>query len=68
MARLSKIVLVVPKYSKRQEFSVDHAERLLAMGTEANGGWVIPEYSKYEYIKGYGIKRRPDKADSEKAE
>ena len=63
-----KIVLVVPRYNMRQSFGKAHAERLLALGLESNGGWMLPEDSEYEYVKGYGLRRKPNKADTEAAE
>lgn len=63
-----KIVLVVPRYNMRRSFGKAHAERLLDLGLERNGGWMLPEDSRYEYIKGYGIRRKPNKADTEATE
>ena len=43
------VTLVVPKYNMRQEFGIQHAERLLDMGTAINGGWELPKDSNYTY-------------------
>ena len=43
------VTLVVPKYNMKQEFGIQHAERLLDMGAAVNGGWVLPEDSNYIY-------------------
>lgn len=62
------IALVVPKYGLRQEFSVGHAERLLNMGRELNGGWELPDDSNYFYDEENGLRVKSDKANSEKAD
>lgn len=56
------VMLVVPKYSMKQEFSVEHAERLLDMGTHLNGGWVLPTDSNYIYDEENGLRVKTDKA------
>lgn len=61
------VTLVVPKYNMRQEFSIQHAERLLDMGTDLNGGWELPEDSNYLYDEENGIRVKSDKANSAKA-
>lgn len=61
------VELVVPRYGIRQEFGVKHAERLLDMGANLNGGWELPEDSKYIYDEEYGIRVKSGKADSEEA-
>lgn len=61
------VVLMVPEYGKVQEFTIPHAERLLDMGPELNGGWELPEDSKYVYDEEYGLRVKSDKADSAKA-
>jgi hypothetical protein len=33
----------------RRSFEKGHAERILAMGPERNGGWAIPSDSKYQF-------------------
>jgi hypothetical protein len=41
-----------------REFEFSHAERLLRM--QNNGGWKLPETSKFEFVD-YGLRRRQDK-------
>lgn len=42
------------------EFEISHAERLLNMPN--NGGWHLPENSKFEYVNN-GLRRRQDKKE-----
>ena len=45
-----------------REFDVSHAERLLRM--QKNGGWQLPENSKFEFSKENGLRyKRNKKAD-----
>lgn len=60
------VTLVVPKYNIKQEFGVEHAERLLDMGTLLNGGWELPKDSNYIYDLENGLRVKSDKADSAK--
>ena len=60
------VKLVVPKYNMEQEFGVEHAERLLDMGAHLNGGWELPEDSKYTYDEENGLRVKSDKANSAK--
>lgn len=60
------ITLVVPKHNIKQEFSLQHAERLLDMGTRMNGGWELPEDSNYYYDEENGLRVKSDKANSAK--
>lgn len=55
------VTLVVPKYNMSQEFSIEHAERLLDMGPVLNGGWELPEDSNYIYTEDYGLRVKSDK-------
>jgi hypothetical protein len=41
-----------------REFEISHAERLLRMPN--NGGWYLPENSKFEFVNN-GLRRRQDK-------
>lgn len=52
----------------RQEFGIQHAERLLDMGTAINGGWELPEDSNYLYDEENGLRVKSDKANSAKAD
>lgn len=60
------VTLVVPKYNIKQEFGIEHAERLLDMGTLLNGGWELPEDSNYIYDLENGLRVKSDKANSAK--
>ena len=62
------VTLWVPKYNLRQEFGIQHAERLLDMGSHINGGWELPEDSKYIYDEENGLRLKSDKANSGKTE
>lgn len=68
MKRKEKTVTLVTRDGKKQEFSISHAERLLNMGTELNGGWAIDVTSPYYYDEENGIRLKSDKANSAKAE
>lgn len=61
------VMLVVPKYGIKQEFGIQHAERLLDMGTHLNGGWELPKDSNYIYDEENGLRIKSDKADFAKA-
>ena len=61
------VVLVVPKYHIEQEFGLRHAERLLNMGTELNGGWELPTNSEYIYDKENGIRLNTNRASNTEA-
>lgn len=58
------VTLVVPKHNMQREFSVAHAERLLDMGARLNGGWELPENSKYYYDEENGLRLKTDSANS----
>lgn len=58
------VTLVVPKHNMEREFSVSHAERLLDMGSELNGGWELPENSKYYYDEENGLRLKSNSANS----
>lgn len=60
------VTLVVPKHNITQEFDVAHAERLLDMGPR-NGGWELPNDSKYYYDEENGLRIKSDKANTAKA-
>ena len=60
------VTLIVPKYNMKQEFNIQHAERLLDMGTDLNGGWELPEDSNYLYDEENGLRVKSDKANSAK--
>lgn len=56
MERVSKITLVVPKHNMKQAFVFVQAEALLRL--QHNGGWQLPEDSKYIFTKEHGIRRK----------
>lgn len=60
------VTLVVPKYNIKKDFGIQHAERLLGMGTNINGGWELPEDSNYLYDEENGLRVKSDKANSAK--
>lgn len=62
------VVLTVPRYIMKQEFSIPHAERLLDMGPKLNGGWVLPSDSDYIYDSENGLRLKTDKANSAKTD
>lgn len=52
---------------KRQSFSIEHATRLLNMGS-SNGGWHLPADSKFRYDKEkHDIRRKSNTRDSEES-
>lgn len=61
------VTLIVPKYNIKKDFGIQHAERLLDMGTNINGGWELPEDSNYLYDEENGLRVKSDKANSAKA-
>ena len=61
------VTLAVPKYNIKQEFGIEHAERLLDMGPKLNGGWELPSDSNYTYSEENGLRVKSDKANSAKA-
>jgi len=55
-AKTTTVTLVVGNVAR--EFEITHAERLLRM--PRNGGWRLPENSKFEFVD-YALRRRSDK-------
>lgn len=62
------VTLAVPKYNIKQEFGIEHAERLLDMGPQLNGGWELPGDSNYTYNEENGLRVKSDKTDFAKAD
>lgn len=58
-----RVTLEVPQHNLTESFEVSHAERLLMMNN--NGGWALPENSKYTFDSKNGIRIRPTKKESE---
>ena len=61
------VTLIVPKHNMQREFGVEHAERLLDMGTELSGGWELPEDSKYIYDEENGLRLKSNKGNTAEA-
>lgn len=57
-AKVTKVTLVVPSLGWVREFSPEHAENLLRMGTRTE--WVLPKDSPFEF-DGDALKLRPAK-------
>ena len=69
MARPKKqklVTLDTPAVVK-QQFGIQHAERLLDLGSALNGGWTIDPNSPYYYDEENGIRLKTDKGDSAEA-
>lgn len=60
-------VILVTDSGLKQEFGIQHAERLLDMGLFFNGGWKLPEDSNYHYDEENGLRVKSDKANTAKA-
>lgn len=52
---------------KKRDFELKHAERLLDMGAELNGGWEVDPESEYYYDEENGIRLKTDKGNIGKA-
>lgn len=61
------VTLVSPKGIK-QEFGIQHAERLLDLGPFKSGGWKVDPTSEYYYDEENGIRLKANKTNSAKAE
>ena len=57
------ITLVTPK-GEKQAFGIAHAERLLDLGSELNGGWAVDPESPYYYDEENGIRLKSNKANT----
>ena len=54
MAKVTTVALATVNEGAREEFSIDHAERILAI---KNSGWELPKDSQFEYTNGTIIRR-----------
>lgn len=64
----STMVELETKAGERGSFALEHAERILNMGSFGNGGWHLPANSKYTYDEENGsIKLKASSSDSAKA-
>ena len=57
MAKVTTVALATVNEGAKQEFTIDHAERILAI---PNSGWMLPKDSEFEYSNGT-INRRDKK-------
>ena len=64
MERTNRVVLQVG--DKRQEFEINHAERILRMPN--NGGWHLPEDSNYQMDEVNGLTSKRHKGKDKKSE
>jgi len=62
-----KTVTLVTPTGVKQQFGIQHAERLLDLGTALNGGWMIDPNSNYYYDEENGIRLKSDKGNSAEA-
>lgn len=60
------VVLEVPHLGLTQAFGIPHAERLLDMGVELNGGWVLPATSEYQYDDENGLRLKANQGNTAK--
>lgn len=69
MARGKKepTITLVNSKGRKQEFGLQHAERLLDLGSELNGGWEVDPASNYYYDEENGIRLKANKGNSAKA-
>jgi hypothetical protein len=66
--KATMVELEVKKDCIKRSFEIKHAERILSMGSTLNGGWELPDDSKYYYDEDNGIRLKTDKANTAKAE
>ena len=59
--RAKKTTVTLMANDVTREFEISHAERLLRM--PKNGGWHLPENSKFEFVNN-GLRCRQDKKDN----
>jgi len=64
MERTNRVVLQVG--DKRQEFEINHAERILRMPD--NGGWNLPDDSNYLMDEVNGLTSKRNKGKDKKSE
>lgn len=58
-AKTTNVTLIANDVTR--DFEMSHAERLLRMPN--NGGWHLPEDSKFEFVNN-GLQRRQDKKEN----
>ena len=64
MERTNRVVLQVG--DKKQEFEINHAERILRMPD--NGGWRLPDDSNYQMDEVNGLTSKRNKGKDKKSE
>ena len=62
-----KTVTLVTPSGVKQQFGIQHAERLLDLGSALNGGWAIDPDSEYEYDEENGIRLKANTGNAAKA-
>lgn len=65
MAKITEVKLICPEAGMEEMFEISHAERLLRR--KRNGGWRLPDDSKFEFIDN-GIRCRRNKKEDSGAE
>ena len=63
--KTTKVLLECTTLKTTREFDVTHAERLLKM--QNNGGWQLPENSKFEFDRENGIRYKGNKKTDNRA-
>lgn len=58
-SKITKVALHLPENNYTEEFEIAHAERILRL--KNNGGWQLPENSKYQFDEENGITKRDTK-------
>ena len=66
-SKKQKTVTLVTPSGVKQQFGIQHAERLLDLGPALNGGWTIDTNSEYYYDEENGIRLKANTGDSAKA-
>lgn len=61
------VVTLVTPLGRKQDFEIQHAERILDLGPNLNGGWKIDPDSDYKYDEENGIRLKTDKRNTAKA-
>lgn len=62
-----KTVTLVTPSGLKQQFGIQHAERLLDMGPALNGGWAVDPDSNYYYDEENGLRVKTDKGHTAEA-
>lgn len=65
MAKTTKVKLICPEAGREDVFPIEQAERMLRM--KRNGGWRLPDDSKFEFIDN-GLRYRRNKKEDSGAE